>query len=188
MVDITITHTDGEVTIEYSTDDPTTNVRVLAPATETLSTETLLPIRQVSTESIRDNPYNVRSEWRRHLPELDQEFIKEFGTLHGAPLARRTGEHEYEVVDGHGRVALMEALDMDPLPIHVFNMSDWEAIEYWAKNHFPPADDPGSDVDRAQNYFDDEEQAAAISRLREDWSDERLREIPRLAEAIDRLG
>lgn len=183
MTDVDIEYDGETVHVSYSTDEPNENVRVLAPDTEEIELDTLPNIRRVNNEDVSKFRYHVRDISEDEAPEHLLEYLETYEALPPLIVTRRLADG-YEVIDGNHRfLRRAELLQAENIPVHVLDIDDWEAMHYWVKGHFPLDDENpifGS-------FYGEEEQREALEKLLEKWSKSRLREIPELDQAFERL-
>jgi hypothetical protein len=139
------------------------------------------PIEEVRVADIAPSPYTQRS-----MDDPDHEkFVKltrERGHLLTYPTVRRVGDaeqrnhdHEYEVVAGHRRFDTARKAGLDTMAVRVADLDAWEAVERFVDDHVAIQ---GSNE---RHMYGQEEIDRMLARLREDWADDRLREIGVLA-------
>jgi hypothetical protein len=144
------------------------------------------PIEEVRIEDIAPSPYTYR-----RMDDADHEkFVKltrERGHLLTYPTVRPVAEDEhvhghdcaYEVVAGHRRFETARRADLDTIAVQVADLDAWEAVERFVDDHVPIQ---GGDE---RYMYGQEEIDRMLARLREEWSDERLREIGVLAPYLE---
>jgi hypothetical protein len=143
------------------------------------------PIEEVRIADIAPSPYTYRS-----MDDADhQEFIKETrerGHLLTYPTVRRVAEDEqrghdcaYEVVAGHRRFATAQKAGLETIAARVADLDAWETVERFVDDHVAIQ---GGDE---RHMYAQEEIDQMLARLREDWADDRLREIPVLTPYIE---
>jgi hypothetical protein len=130
------------------------------------------PIEDVPIASIVPSPYSTR-----HTDDADhQQFIKrirERGHLLTYPTVRPVADadHDYEVVAGHRRFDAAQNAGLDTIAVRVADLDGWEAVERFVDDHIPLED--GNE----RYMYTQQEINATITRLREEWSIEKLREL-----------
>jgi hypothetical protein len=99
---------------------------------------------------------------------------------------RRVGDDEqrghdraYEVVAGHRRFDTARKAGLDTITVRVTDLDAWEAVERFVDDHVPIQ---GGDE---RYMYSQEEIDQMIARLREEWSDGRLREMGVLAPYLE---
>jgi hypothetical protein len=143
------------------------------------------PIEEVRVADIAPSPYTYRS-----MDDADhQEFIKETrerGHLLTYPTVRRVAndeqrDHEcaYEIVAGHRRFDTARKAGLDTIAVRVADLDAWEAVERFVDDHVPIQ---GGDE---WQMYGQQEIDRMLARLREDWADDRLREIPVLSPYLE---
>jgi hypothetical protein len=143
------------------------------------------PIEEVGVANIAPSSYTYRSmEDAAH-----QKFIKETrerGHLLTYPTVRRVADDEqrdharaYEMVAGHRRFATARKADLDTIAVRVAGLDAWEAVERFVDDHVPIQ---GGDE---RYMYGQEKIDQMLARLREDWSDDRLREVGPLAPYLE---
>jgi hypothetical protein len=158
---------DGEQVGAVTLSDPET-VERLSP---------MEPIEEVRVADIAPSPYTFR-----RMDDADHEkFVKltrERGHLLTYPTVRRVGSDEqrdhnceYEVVAGHRRFETARRAGLDTIAVRVADLDAWEAVERFVDDHVAIQ---GGDE---RHMYGQEEIDRMLARLREDWSDARLREI-----------
>jgi hypothetical protein len=169
---------DGEQVGAVTLSDPETVGRI--PATN--------PIEKVRVEDIAPLPYTART-----MDDADHErFVKETrerGYLLTYPTVRpvveggRSHDHghdcAYEVVAGHRRFDTARKAALDTIAVRVADLDAWEAVERFVDDHVPIQ---GGDE---RYMYGQEEIDGMLARLREDWSDDRLREMRVLAPYLE---
>jgi hypothetical protein len=139
------------------------------------------PIEEIRVADIAPSPYTYRSMG----DAAHQKFIKETrerGHLLTYPTVRRVGDDEqrdhdraYEVVAGHRRFDTAQQAGLDTIA----DLDAWEAVEWFIDDHIPIE---GGDERR---MYGQEEIDRMLARLREDWADDRLRELAPLAPYLE---
>lgn len=154
--------------------------------TEAKTVERLDPlpsIAEIRTDSIAPSPYSVR---RTDDPD-HQQFVKltrERGHLLTYPTVRSVdaADHAYEIVAGHRRFHAARKAGLETVAVRLMDLDDWEAVIWFVDEHIPV--EGGTE----QDMYSQREIDRAIERLREEWPDERLRElrplVPYLREAL----
>ncbi|UPM44393.1 ParB/RepB/Spo0J family partition protein [Halocatena salina] len=157
-------------------------VTITAPeAVERL--DPLPPITEVRTDTVAPSPYSVR-----RTDDTDhQQFVKltrERGHLLTYPTVRPVdaSDHAYEIVAGHRRFHAARKAGLETIGVRIVELDDWEAVTWFVDEHIPVE---GGDE---QDMYSQQDIDRAISRLREEWPDDRLREltplIPYLRETL----
>ena len=118
-----------------------------------------------------------------------QQFIKETrerGHLLTYPTVRRVRDDEQrghdracEVVAGHRRFDTARKAGLDTIAVRVADLNAWEAVERFVDDHVPIE---GGDE---RHMYGQEEIDRMVTRLREDWADNRLRELGPLAPYLE---
>jgi hypothetical protein len=166
---------DGEQVGAVTVSDPETVERI--PPTD--------PIEEIRVADIAPSPYTYRS-----MDDADHEkFVKltrERGHLLTYPTVRRMGDdeqrnhdREYEVVAGHRRFDTARKAGLDTMAVRVTDLDAWEAVERFVDDHVPIQ---GGDE---RHMYGQEEIDRMLARLREDWADDRLREMGVLAPYLE---
>jgi hypothetical protein len=146
------------------------------------------PIEEVRVADIAPSPYTART-----MNDADHEkFVKETrerGHLLTYPTVRPVAEGErshdhghdraYEVVAGHRRFDTARKAGLDTMAVRVADLDAWEAVERFVDDHVPIQ---GGDE---RYMYGQEEIDQMLARLREDWSDDRLREVAVLAPYLE---
>jgi hypothetical protein len=166
---------DGEQVGAVTVSDPKTVERL--PSTDS--------IEEVRVADIAPSPYTQRS-----MDDADHEkFVKltrERGHLLTYPTVRRVGDdeqrghdREYEVVAGHRRFDTARKAGLDTIAVRVADLDVWEAVERFIDDHVAIQ---GGDE---RHMYGQEEIDRMLARLREDWADDRLREIGALSPYLE---
>jgi hypothetical protein len=124
------------------------------------------------------------------MDDADHEkFIKETrerGHLLTYPTVRRVGDdeqrdhaREYEVVAGHRRFDTARKAGLDTIAVRVADLDAWEAVERFVDDHVP------IQGGNERYMYGQEEIDRMLARLREEWSDDRLREMGVLAPYLE---
>ena len=136
------------------------------------------PIREVDVDAICPSPYSTR--------EFDtpdhKEFVKdtrERGHLLTFPAVRPLPDGEYETLGGHKRLEAARRADLDQLPVRVVELDDWEAARRFVDEHIP-IEGGGERNMYGQQSIDD-----VIDLLRQEWPDDRLRELTPLTPYLE---
>jgi hypothetical protein len=144
------------------------------------------PIKEVRVADIAPSPYTFRQ-----MNDADHEkFVKltrERGHLLTYPTVRPVaeGEHShdhdraYEVVAGHRRFETARKAGLETIAVQVADLDAWGAVKRFVDDHVPIQ---GGDE---RYMYGQEEIDRMIAQLREDWSDDRLREIGVLAPYLE---
>lgn len=173
---------------ELENTDKFSAIEVRGVEDETVGLEDLPPVEEVDMNDVVPNRFDVLSPDRpEHLssaPDAGARLVKEWGFFPNFPVARKV-EDGYELLDGHVRAKGGKDAGLDRMPIYVLELSDKEAMFYWAQGHFPhPDDEQGQEV----AFYSEEEQRDALERMLEDWDRDVLRESDCLRHALENLG
>ncbi len=134
------------------------------------------PIEEVRVADIAPSPYTHRSM----DDAAHEKFVKltrERGHLLTYPTVRPVAEEQrehdraYEVVAGHRRFETAQRADLETIAVRVADLDAWEAVERFVDDHVAIQ---GGDE---RHMYGQEEIDRMLARLREDWADDRLREI-----------
>lgn len=136
----------------------------------------LRSITEVRTDVVVPSPYSVR---RTDDPD-HRQFVKltrERGHLLTYPTVRPVDapDHAYEVVAGHRRFHAARKAGLETIAVRIADLDDWEAVTWFVDEHIPV--EGGTE----QDMYSQREIERAIACLREEWPDERLRELTPLA-------
>ena len=166
---------DGEQVGAVTLSDPETVERL--PPTDS--------IEEVRTADIAPSPYTYRSM----DDAAHQKFIKETrerGHLLTYPTVRpvagdeqRGDECAYEVVAGHRRFDTAQKAGLETIAARIADLDEWEAVERFVDDHVAIQ---GGDE---RHMYGQEEIDRMLACLREDWDDDRLREIEVLAPYLE---
>lgn len=151
---------------------------------EIVSAEQLGPvesIERVPVDDVYPSPYSAR-EHEELSSGVRETHLR--GHLISYPTATET-EDGYELLGGHRRFNTAKHAGLDALPVRLLDLDPWEATRRFVYEHFPL---PGERDDRASELYTDEEIARSLDRLRDDWPDETLRELPQLRPFVDSDG
>jgi hypothetical protein len=151
---------DGEEVGPVTVNEPETIERIEAGG----------PIREIPVDAIRPSPYDAREY---DTPD-HQEFVKETrdrGHLLTFPAVRPLSNGEYETVGGHKRMEAARRAGLNELPVRVLDLDDWEAARRFVDEHIPVQ---GANE---RNMYGQESIDHALAQLREEWADDRLREL-----------
>lgn len=140
------------------------------------------PITEVRTDAVVPSPYSVR---KTDDPD-HQQFVKltrERGHLLTYPTVRSVDapDHAYEIVAGHRRFHAARKAELETIAVRIVDLDDWEAATWFVDEHIPV--EGGSERD----MYSQRDINRAIARLREKWSDERLRELTPLVPYLQEL-
>ena len=142
------------------------------------------PIREITVDAIRPSPYSARD----HDNPDHQQFAKQtrqrghlltFPDVRPLTEGEEDSETEYETVGGHKRVEAARRAGLDTLPVRVLDLDDWEATRRFVDEHIPIQ---GGDERR---MYSQKEIDHALAQLREEWPDDRLRELVPLAPYLE---
>lgn len=142
----------------------------------------MAPIREVRVADIAPSPYTART-----MNDADhEEFVKEtrerghlvtYPTVRpladAAPESEPSHDHAcaYELVAGHRRFETARRAGLETIAVRVADLDAWEAVERFVDDHVP------IQGGNEQSMYGGEEIEEMLARLREEWADERLREL-----------
>lgn len=146
-------------------------------------------IKEVPVSAIRPLSYSIREY---DDPDIDKFAAKtrQRGHLPSFPTVRRTGDGEYETVDGHRRVEIARRAGLDTIPAEVAELNDFEVLRRFVDEHFPHSNaevddsetvDDNDQKDGSATFYDGDEISRSIERMKHDWSAEVLMEVPQIA-------
>lgn len=186
---ISIERYDDEIVIDCrgldEMDDPP-DVEVDGDGDETIGLESVPPVEEFDVEDVRPNRYNVFGEIdTQPLSPVYEQMIRERGYLPSLPPVRERDDGTYDLLDGQRRIDIAREVGVERVAVHVADLDDWEYTKAWVKSHFTPAGVDPSEVDVG---YSEDEQRAALDRLRADWDEERLKRIEQLRYAIEERG
>jgi hypothetical protein len=95
------------------------------------------------------------------------------------PVVRPLSNGAYETVGGHNRVEAARRAGLDKLPVRVLELNDWAAARRFVDEHIPIE---GGDE---RNMYGQDGIDYALTQLREEWPDERLRELTPLVPYLE---
>ena len=163
-----VTRDDGEEVGPVTISEPETIERI----------ETDDQILEIPVEAIRPSPYSAR--------EFDtpdhQEFVKqtrERGHLLTFPAVRRVSDGEFETVSGHKRMEAARRAGLEELPVRLLELDDWGAARRFVDEHISIE---GGDE---RNMYGQQGIDHALAPLREEWPDDRLRELTPLVPYLE---
>jgi len=138
-------------------------------------------IRSVPVEDVRFSPYDCHEGSKLDTDALERT-IRRRGHLVDYPTVRAV-EAGYEIVDGHGRVRAARAAGLESIAVELVELTDWEAARRFVDEHIHLRN-PDREIDESRWYSGDQVDVA-IDKLRERWDEERLREVPALAQRLE---
>lgn len=162
-------------------DDPP-DVRVKNDTGGSIGLEKVAPIRDVSADNISYFRYNSATKFDDELPDSVRRVYDDKDTFPIQPIVHEVDDG-YELVDGHVRVNAFREYDIDEIPVHVLDIDEREAMEFWANAHFPHPDD---EYCEEIGLYAPELQRKALRALLRDWSTDELKTNERLRYAIER--
>jgi hypothetical protein len=136
------------------------------------------PIRKIDVDAIQRSPYDARE----YDDPDHQEFVKETrerGHLLTFPAVRPLPDSGFETVGGHRRMEAARRAGLKELPVRVLDLDDWGAAQQFVDEHIPIE---GGDE---RNMYGQEAIDTALDQLREEWPDERLRELTPLTPYLE---
>lgn len=181
MVNIDITLEDDTIVIDYDSSSSDRTVRVVGPDSTRIDLDSAPPIERIPVDRIDDSPYSVRSFDVESSPPSLVEHVRKHRAMPTFAVGRRLLDGQCEILDGNRRLIEMREAGLDTAIVHPIDIDDWEALEFWTDDHFPPAEDDGY-----TGYYDEENQRIALRRMLDEWDESRLRELPELDAALDR--
>lgn len=182
MVDIEIQTDAKTVTVNYDGTNEDETVRVIGRENDRIELDSMPPIEQIRFKHLYANPLSPTSD--NPVPRTPLvNWMLTHESVPTLPVARRLGDGTFEVLDGNRRLASARAVDHDTIAVHPINVDDWEALRYWAKDHFPSTDSETSDG----MHLDREQQWERLEQLLSFWDEEELRRCSELAAALNRF-
>lgn len=142
-------------------------------------------IERVAIDCLRPSPYSQRSfetaDFRTFV-----RTVRERGHLHTFPLVRPVDEGDFEIVSGHKRYEAARQAGLETIAARIATLDDWDATTIFLDEHVPMGPEEAAEAsDPYAGLYDQAELAAAVAVLREDWTDEQLRDHPALAWYFD---
>jgi len=172
---------DGDtITVDYAGTGKEETIRVIGRDGDRIEPDSAPPIESVPTERIYHDQYAPESANQEQRTSL-VEWVRIHERMPTLPVARRFEDGTMAVLDGNRRLQVAQEVGLDSILVHPLNLSDWEALRYWAKDHFPSPE--------GESYgwhYDEEQQRAELETLLEDWDESELRRCRELDVALNR--
>lgn len=177
--DADITVKEDEIVVELSIAEELSDkpVRVKGTEYELVDFDSVPPMIELPLEKLNFNRYEIRENPADNYPQPILDKLISRGYTSTFPTVRPIGNGEYEVLNGHKRIDVAERVDMGAIPVHVEELNDWEAMQYWAEAHLPLPNTSGAEE---AGFYTGEERGEVVKRLLEDWPEERLRQLDRI--------
>jgi len=145
-------------------------------------------IIEVAPSEIKKAPYASRTYDDKEMAEYtrflrDRENLMTVPTVRPAPDAVDTA---YELLGGHKRLTAARRAGFETIPVYCVATTDWEALRYFVDEHFPLDEkELASTSHENRGYYGRQEIAASLEKMREDWNEDKLQEIPALEQWLD---
>lgn len=133
-------------------------------------------VERVAVESIVPSPYSQRTFETANFRQYVRE-IRERGHLTSFPVVRPRADGQFELVSGHRRFEAARSAGLEAVPVRIVEMDDWEATVAFVDEHVPSGErELRNAPDTYSEWYPPEKLEALMDRLREDWSEQQLRQ------------
>lgn len=135
-------------------------------------------VRPVDPEDIDPCPYSVRDFDNRDFYHYVRQ-VRERRSLGSYPLVWET-EQGMLTLEGHKRLEAARRAGLDDVPVRVTSaFTDWEYTLRWVEDHIPSSDMTVEENGSTHSgWYSREQVREAFDLLREDWSEDRLAQLP----------
>jgi hypothetical protein len=144
------------------------------------------PMERVPVDAIEEAPYAVRSYDDQDMARYSRT-IRDRGALFTFPTVRPcTDGNGYELLGGHKRTEASRRAGFETIPVHVRDISDRDALQFFIDEHFPlnkSERDDGSAPNRG--WYDMDELTQSLDMMLDDWDESELRTFPQVAYWLD---
>lgn len=142
-------------------------------------------IRAVAPEDVNPCPYSLREFDTRQFYHFVRK-LRQRGSLGSFPLVWESKEGLL-TLEGHKRLEAARRAGFDSVPVRVTTrLTEWEYMIHWVEDHIPSSDmnlDYGEG--KSSGWYTPEKVRDAHELVREDWPDDRLRQLPQFEHLYD---
>ncbi|MFC4553575.1 MULTISPECIES: hypothetical protein [Halorussus] len=142
-------------------------------------------IRRVDPEAVEPCPYSVREFDNRDFYHYVRQ-VRQHDSLGSYPLVWET-DQSLLTLEGHKRLEAARRAGLDTVPVRTTTaFTDWEYTVHWVEDHIPTPD-MGADNSNSthRGWYTREQVRDSFERLREDWPDERLGQLPQFEDLLE---
>ncbi len=135
-------------------------------------------VEELAPSEVKPSPYDARNVDVSDVdpttvpPERHRQLYRHQRLL-SYPIAVRSTNSPHELVAGHRRVGAAARAEFGDIPVRLVDVADWTATQMFVHEHFPYPQESHDDPE----VYGPEEMSRSFERLREDWSDDRLRTL-----------
>jgi hypothetical protein len=143
-------------------------------------------VQEVAPGALVPNRYAART-----YDDTDLEAFARDVTANEAPFSfpkAYLSDRGVELLGGHKRTRAAVRAGLDAIPVRLYDVDDFAALRHFAADHVPVDEGEAGEERRGRGYYDRAELRRSLAAMLEDWSAERLREVPGLDHWLDELG
>lgn len=141
-------------------------------------------VTEVPIKDVRESKYSTREYGARGLADFVRN-VRESGAVGSFPTVRKVTDG-YELISGHRRTEAAKRAEIPAIPVRVVEYGDWRYVMAFVDEHlampsnisYTSNSEGEVEIETPKWKYSMDEAREAVTKLREDWPDEKLRTLP----------